>query len=124
MQIFLVVIGIVVLVAIALSFQRWQNISYQRKIHDWALQNNCRVIKIEKTWFDYGPFWAKNDDQSIYRVEVRDRLERKRVSYFRIGPFHFQQEWYDEHTSQLLQGSNHVHQQSQLERHRLCVVLH
>jgi hypothetical protein len=62
-------------------------------IHNWATDNSCEVISVERTVFDHGPFWFVDEDDRIYKVEVKDRLEHPRVTYFRFRPFGFDQEW-------------------------------
>ena len=62
-------------------------------VRDWAASNNCRVVKIEQCFFDYGPFWYKDEDDRIWRAEISDAHEQGKVVYFRIGLFRFDHEY-------------------------------
>ncbi len=88
------VVGVIIALVIGLALLCLQTRSDEGRIREWAESNNCSVISIEKTYFDNGPFWFRDDYQRIYRVKVRDHLEHERRTYFRFGYFGYDQEWH------------------------------
>lgn len=82
---------VVLLVGALLAVARMQN--DQDKIREWASENDCTVVEIEKQVFSHGPFWFKNEDQEIYRVKLKNHFEADTVAWFRIGTWSFDQEW-------------------------------
>lgn len=63
-------------------------------INKWATEKRYSVVKIEETIIDLGPFWLKDDDDRLYRVEIKDELEQPKVAYFRFRLFGYDQEWW------------------------------
>jgi hypothetical protein len=86
-----VVIGLVIWIAVANSE------SDKATIQQWADNNNIvKVVSVESTWIDKGPYWVKEDHHRIYKVVVIDHLEKQRTTYFRFGGwFGYEQDWYD-----------------------------
>lgn len=87
----------VVFVAFVLSLLLYVSINqigYDKEtIKSWATENSCEIVNVERTFFDHGPFWFVGEDDRIYKVEVKDRLEHNRVTYFRFGLWKYDQEW-------------------------------
>jgi hypothetical protein len=77
------------LLYVAINQNGWDNDSIQK----WASENSCEVVSVERTFFDHGPFWFVDEDDRVYKVKVKDRLEHPRVTYFRFRPFGMDQEW-------------------------------
>lgn len=78
--------SLVVVIFLIIAIAMWQGKSNRNRIHSWCEDNQCQVVEIDEKWTAIGsPFWYKDDDQRIYRVEVKDKLERDRVVWFRIG---------------------------------------
>jgi len=77
------------LLFVAIKQDGWDKDAIQK----WAADNSCEVISVERTVFDHGPFWFVDDDDRIYKVEVKDRFEHPRTTYFRFRSFGFDQEW-------------------------------
>lgn len=79
-----VVLVILVVVFIAVSISTLK--SERTRIHNWADENNHKVVSMEQTWLDYGPFFLCNDDQTIYKANLIDLSnERECVYYFRVS---------------------------------------
>ena len=83
-------IGIQVLIAFIVVVAIAQIKSDKTRIANWAAERNYEVLKLEQTFFDYGPFWYCDDDQTIYKTVMKDEFEKERTIYFRIGSFRFQ----------------------------------
>jgi hypothetical protein len=81
---------VVVLGVCGMFFARNSDREY---ITNWAAESGYELISVEETWFDHGPFWFVDDDDRIYRVEVRDEREHPRTSYFRFRLFGVDQAW-------------------------------
>jgi len=88
-------VALYALVLIGILLAAYASSKYeQQQIHNWAAENNYKVISVEMTFMDYGPFWYKDEDDKIYKAVLIDKsTEKKRVSYFRIGTFRFEQAW-------------------------------
>jgi len=90
-------IGVGIFVVLILSLLFWFAIKQdgwdKDSINKWATENSCEVVSIERTVFDHGPFWFVDEDDRIYKVNVKDRLEHPRVTYFRFKVWGFDQEW-------------------------------
>lgn len=87
------VLGVILIFIVAIGSVVEQQSSAERKIKDWADEEGYVVTDIEQCFFSYGPFWYKDDDQSIYKARVITLTEENKTSYFRIGPWGFDQEW-------------------------------
>lgn len=83
----LVVLGLAIIAAVLTPA------SDNRTIQDWASSNGYQVLKLERTFFDHGPFWLVSEDDRVYRVEILDEREKERTAYFKFGLFGHEQEW-------------------------------
>lgn len=88
---------IVVFVAFVLSLLLYVGIKQtdwdKESINSWAIENSYEIKSVERTLFDHGPFWFVDEDDRIYKVQLKDRLEHDRVTYFRFRLWGFDQEW-------------------------------
>ena len=53
----------------------------EQYIRDWGATHQRQIVKVERCYFSMGPFWWKNKNDRIYRVET----EGKTV-WFRFRP--------------------------------------
>lgn len=84
----------IVVALVVLPFLAWGKLeSHKQRIRNWAAENNYTVVEIETKIFTKGPFWYKDKDHEIYRAVLRDHYEKKKVAWFRIGFWRFDQEW-------------------------------
>lgn len=79
-NIILFLILVAIIVAIDVLFMH-QSEAY---IDSWAKDNKYKIVTVEKPWFATGPFWTKDDSQTIYRVTVKDYMEKEYVVWFRL----------------------------------------
>src|SRR5262249_23281024 len=79
---FLIVFVLVVAgVAIAWHYGRSNSI-----LHQWAERNGYRILHQEYRHFFKGPyFWRSSKNQTVYHVQVEDRLGNRRSAYVRCG---------------------------------------
>lgn len=57
----------------------------EQKIHNWASQEGYEIVSLEESNFDKGPFWTKDNSQKIYRIQVRDKHNRPKSIWLRVG---------------------------------------
>jgi hypothetical protein len=85
----------VLIVGLGLMAMIAQQSMDEESIQTWAKENDCKIVSVEKTIIDKGPFWIRQKHQRIYRVQVIDRYECSKVTYFRFGFCGYDQEWYN-----------------------------
>lgn len=98
MKLCLIILGvIVVIVVIVVSFIAviGRQSMDEDSIRDWGKEHGCKIVSIDRTFIDNGPFWIRQKHQRFYCVQVIDRFECSRVTYFRFGFCGYDQEWYN-----------------------------
>ena len=88
------IIGIFILLFFIGSCFYMLQVSDEQYIKSWAKEHDYQVVSIDRTLFDNGPFWIKNDEDRIYRVVIE--AEEKRVVYFDFTLFKTYHKWEDE----------------------------
>jgi len=78
-------LAVVAFIAFAIFMVIAQTKAHETKIANWAAEHDYEVVSINQTFFDYGPFWYCDEDQTIYKTVMRDKFEKERIVYFRIG---------------------------------------
>ena len=80
---------LIVLVGVffVMSVQQKEDKEY---IQNWANVNDHKILEVNATLIDCGPFWIRNKHERIYRVTF---VDTPRVSYFKFGVFGQEQRW-------------------------------
>lgn len=83
-------IGFIILMVVGLAFVTWSN---NRQIYQWADNQGYTVQSINLS-FTNGPFWFVGEDDHVYRVEVTDRFEQRKIYYVIPGIVFRAEEWH------------------------------
>jgi hypothetical protein len=80
-------VGLVIAVAlIGLGLCLNEGASHQQAMNNWAASNQYKIVSTEQPLLNNGPYgWFVDEDDTIYKVTVRDKLERTRTAWFRFG---------------------------------------
>ena len=81
---FMFVIGVIVVLILAIASASLTSNCDESVINNWADENHYQLEKIERTFFDLGPFWIKTKHDRIYRVDVKGK---DKPAYFRFNLF-------------------------------------
>lgn len=87
----LCVVGIIIALVCLTSSCQLEN--DKTCINTWAADNSYTVNSIEKQYLQTGPFYYRGKNHTIYRVELTNKLEHRKVAWFRCGLWGFEQEW-------------------------------
>jgi len=79
--------GVALFVIVALSliiflYHFTDNI-HRSAIVKWSIENEYEIKSIETPMWDYGPYWVKGEDQTIYKITLSDG----RTFWMRTGIF-------------------------------------
>lgn len=82
------VLGVLAVILIAvvgwyLLSQQWDREKGQ--INQWAQQHHCEVVEIGRPGLFELPFWFADEDDSVYKVKMRDHLENEKTCYFKFS---------------------------------------
>lgn len=69
--------------------------SHMTHMQNWAKENDLDIVSIEACYFDKGPYWyTDSEDSTTYVMKVMDKDGKERISYFNFG-FYTDQKWKD-----------------------------
>ena len=90
---YLIPVGLVAAIIIGIASFLMQKENDHSKITNWAAENGYSVVSVDTTIIDNGPFWFRGEDDRIYKAVLKDKLEKEKISYFRISFWRFEQAW-------------------------------
>jgi hypothetical protein len=77
-------VALVVVLAMVWHFGRSHSL-----LHQWADQNNYRIIRQEYRFFKGPYFWTSTKGQTVYYVVLEDREGNQRSGWVRCGSWWF-----------------------------------
>lgn len=82
------VLGVIVIIAVFILIAVLVGQHREDQIREWAAEHRYTVVDIDQCIVDHGPysFWEVDDeDDTIYKVVLRNEAGYDRVAYFKFG---------------------------------------